>query len=59
MKLFVARKMTQNNTLNKVRVGATELAQLLSQNLDMVQLLKLPEKNEIVVSRGDTCLSAP
>jgi len=28
-------KMTRNNTLNKVRVAATELPQLLSQNTDM------------------------
>jgi len=32
MKLFVAHKMTRNNTLNKVHVAATELPQLLSQN---------------------------
>ena len=30
MKLFVVHKMTRNNTLNKVRVAATELPQLLS-----------------------------
>jgi len=35
MKLFVAHKMTQNNTLNKVRVSATELSQMLSQNTSM------------------------
>jgi len=29
---FVAHKMTRNNTLNKLRVAATELSQLLSQN---------------------------
>jgi len=34
MKLFVAHKMTRkNNTLNKVHVAATELPQLLSQNV--------------------------
>ena len=32
MKLFVVHLMTQNNTLNKVHVAATELPQLLSQN---------------------------
>ena len=32
MKLFVAHKMTRNNTLNRVHVAATELTQLLSQN---------------------------
>ena len=32
MKLFVVHKMTRNNRLNKVRVAATELTQLLSQN---------------------------
>jgi len=31
-KIFVARKMTRNNALNEVRVAATELPQLLSQN---------------------------
>jgi len=37
MKLLVAHKMMQNrpNTLNKVRVAATELPQLLSQNRNM------------------------
>ena len=35
MKFFVAHKMTRNNTLNKVRVAATELPQLLSQNTNM------------------------
>jgi len=30
MKLFVALKMTRNNTLNKVHVAETELPQLLS-----------------------------
>jgi len=29
MKLFVAHKMTRNNTLNKVREAVTELPQLL------------------------------
>jgi len=33
MKLFVAHKMTRNNTLDKVHVAATELPQLLSQNI--------------------------
>jgi len=33
IKLFVAHKMTRNNTLNKVHVAATELPQLLSQNV--------------------------
>ena len=32
MKLFVAHKMTRNNTLKKVHVAATEIPQLLSQN---------------------------
>jgi len=32
MKLFVAHKVTRNNTPNKVRVAATDLSQLLSQN---------------------------
>jgi len=32
MKLFVAIKMTRNNALNKVRVAATELPELLSHN---------------------------
>jgi len=32
MKLFIAHKITRNNTLNKVHVAATELAQLRSQN---------------------------
>ena len=31
-KIVVARKMTRNNTLNEVRVAATELPQLLSLN---------------------------
>ena len=35
MKLFVAHKMAQNNTLNKVHVAATVLPQLLSQNTNM------------------------
>jgi len=35
MTLFVANKMTRNNTLNKVHVAMTELAQLLSQNTNM------------------------
>jgi len=35
MKLSVARKMTRNNTLQKVHVATTELAQLLSQNTNM------------------------
>ena len=35
MKLFVAHEMTQNNTVNKVHVAATELPQLLSQNTNM------------------------
>jgi len=35
MKLFVAHKITQNNTVNKVHVAATELSQLLSQNTNM------------------------
>jgi len=30
--LFVAHKMTQNNTPNKVHIAAIELPQLLSQN---------------------------
>jgi len=35
-KLFVAHKMTRNNTLNKVHVAATELPQqLLSQNTNV------------------------
>ena len=33
--LFVADKMTQNNSLNKDRVAATELLQLLSQDTNM------------------------
>jgi len=32
MRLFVAHKMTRNNTANTVHVAATELPQLLSQN---------------------------
>jgi len=32
LELFVAGKMTRNNTLKKVDVAATELPQLLSQN---------------------------
>jgi len=32
VKIFVAHKMTRNNTLNKVRIAATGLPQLLSQN---------------------------
>jgi len=36
VKLFVVRKMTRNNTPNKVRVAATELPQLLSQNTDIM-----------------------
>ena len=43
MKLFVAHKMSQNNTLNKVHVAATESTQLLSQNTN--------------VSRGDCAKS--
>jgi len=35
MKLFVAHKMMQNNTLNKVHVAATELPQLVSQNTNV------------------------
>ena len=35
MKLFVAHKMTRNNTLNKVHVAETELPQLLSRNTNM------------------------
>ena len=35
MKLFVAHKMTRNNTLNKVHVAATEPPQLLSRNTNM------------------------
>jgi len=29
MKLFVAHKMTRNNTLNKIHVAATKLPQLM------------------------------
>jgi len=36
MKLFVAHKMAQINTLNKVYVSATELSHLLSQNTNYV-----------------------
>jgi len=32
---FLSHKMTRNNTSNKVRVAATELPQLLSQNTNM------------------------
>ena len=35
MKLFVAHKMTRNNTLNKVCVAATELPQILLQKTNM------------------------
>ena len=33
--IFVAHKMTRNNTVNKVHVAATELPQLLSQNTNV------------------------
>jgi len=63
MKLFVAHKMTRNNTLNKVHVAATELPQLLLQNTDtfgeataqsrcqtsLCPALTLTEKNEFIV----------
>jgi len=35
MKLFVARKMTGNNALNKDHVASTELSQLLLQYTNM------------------------
>ena len=35
MELFVAHKMTRNNTPNKIHVAATELPQLLSQNTNV------------------------
>jgi len=35
MKLFVAHKMMQNSTLNKVHVALSKLHQLLSQNTNM------------------------
>jgi len=40
--IFVADKMTRNNTLNKVDVDATELPQLLSQNTTRQHALIFP-----------------
>jgi len=69
---FIAHKMTQNNTLNKVHVAAAELPQLLSQNTNTFgetgnctsrsQTLcsrKVNWKNEIVGGRARTFPSAP
>jgi len=72
MKLFVAPKMTQNNTMNTVHVAATELPQLQSQNTNTCMFVeetaqrccqnlcscKINWKNWIVVSRGGTCPTA-
>jgi len=43
IKLFVAHKITRNNTLSRVHVAATELPQLLSQNTNMF-VKKQPHK---------------
>jgi len=50
MKLFVAHEMTQNNTVNKVHVAATELPQLLSQNTNMFG--KSLKKNKLLEVEG-------
>jgi len=67
MKLFVAHKMTRNNTPNKVHVAASELPQLLSQNTfgeataqSRCRTLcsSKVDWNIIVGSQGGTCPSA-
>jgi len=64
MKLLSHIKVTQNNTLNKVHVAATELPQLLSQNTKMFKrqphkvaarlcaALKLTEKIKMLEVKG-------
>ena len=61
MKLFVAHKMTRNNTLNKVHVAVTELPQLLSQNTNRFgeatafAAPKLTEEIKLLELKGGTC----